>query len=67
MPSHLQDQIFYFLKSGDAKKERKRHDLALEQLTKARDEWSKEHLKYLDYMNDRLRKETNAKKTFTDE
>ena len=42
-------------------KERKRHDLAQEQLTKARDEWSKERVKYLDYINDRLRKEAIAK------
>ena len=54
--------LFSSLKSSDAEKERKRHDLALEQLTKARDEWSKERLKYLDYMNDQLRKEANAKK-----
>ena len=30
------------------------------------DESSKERVKYLDYMNDRLKKEANAKKTFTD-
>ena len=54
--------LFSSLKSSDIEKERKRHDLALEQLTKARDEWSKERLKYLDYLNDRLRKEANAKK-----
>ena len=58
--------LFSSFKSSDIEKERKRHDLALEQLTKARDEWSKERLKYLDYMNDRLKKEANAKKNFTD-
>ena len=54
------------LRSNDIEQERKIHDLALEQLTKARDEWSKERVKYLDYINDRLRKETNVKKLFTD-
>ena len=58
--------FFSSLRSDDTEKERKRHDLALEQLTKARDEWSKERVKYLDYMNGRLRKEANAKQTFTD-
>ena len=58
--------LFSSLKSSDIGKERKSHDLALEQLTKARDEWSKERLKYLDYLNDRLRKEANAKKTCID-
>ena len=48
-------------KNNDAENERKRHDLALEQLTQARDEWSKERLKYLDFINDRLKKEANAK------
>ena len=40
--------------------------MALERLTEVRDEWSKERLKYLDYLNDRLRKEADAKQTFTD-
>ena len=57
--------LLFSLKSSDAEKERKIHHLAQEQLTKARDECSKERLTYLDYMNDRLRKEANAKKTFT--
>ena len=55
--------LFSSLSSNDAGEElEKRHDLALEDLTKARDE----RLKYIDYMNDRLKKEANAKKTFTD-
>ena len=58
--------FFSSLRSDDIEKERKRHDLALEQLTKARDEWSNKRIKYLDYINDRPRKEANAKKTFTD-
>ena len=54
--------LFSSLKCSDIEKEQKRHNLALDKLTKARDEWSKERLKYLDYMNDRLKKEANAKK-----
>ena len=60
--------IFSSLRSNDVEKERKRHDLhvVLEQLTKARDKYAEEHLKVIDYMNDRLKEEANAEKTFTD-
>ena len=34
--------------------ERKRHDLALERLQRARDEWNKDQMKRLDYINKRL-------------
>ena len=36
-------------------KECKRHDLALEKLQMARDEWNKDRMKRLDFMNKRLR------------
>ena len=44
------------------KKERKRHDLAIEQLQKARDKWNKNRMKQLDFINKRLREkyETRA-------
>ena len=58
--------LFSSLRSKEADAERKRHDLALEQLTKARDEWSRKRTEYLDYVNDRLRKEAHAKQTFND-
>ena len=35
--------------------ERKRHDLALEKLQRARDEWNRDRMKRLDFMNKRLR------------
>ena len=35
--------------------ERKRHDLALKRLQRARDEWNKDRTKQLDFMNKRLR------------
>ena len=58
--------MFSSIKSTQADEERKRHDLALEHLTQARDKWSKKRTKYLDYVNDKLRKEAHAKQTFTD-
>ena len=41
--------------------ERKRHDLALEKLQRARDEWSKDRMKRLDFINRRLREKNEAK------
>ena len=35
--------------------ERKRHDLALEKLQRARDEWNRDRMKRLDLINKRLR------------
>ena len=36
------------------KEERKRHDLALEKLERARDEWNKDRMKRFDFFNKRL-------------
>ena len=36
-------------------KERKRHNLALEKLQKARDEWNRDRMKRLELINKRLR------------
>ena len=36
-------------------KERKRHDLALEKLQRARDKWNEDRMKGLDFINKRLR------------
>ena len=35
--------------------ERKRHDLALEKLQRARDEWNRDRMKHLDLINKRQR------------
>ena len=43
--------------------ERKRHDLALEKLQKARDEWNRDRMKRLDLINKRLR-ETNEARAY---
>ena len=44
-------------------KERKRHDLALEKLQRARDKWNEDRMKRLDFINKRLR-ETNEARAY---
>ena len=41
--------------------ERKRHDLALEKLQRVWDEWSKDQVKGLDFINKRLREKNEAR------
>ena len=41
--------------------ERKRHDLALEKLQRARDEWNEDRMKRLDFINKRLREAQAAR------
>ena len=41
--------------------ERKRHDLALEKLQKARDEWNRDQMKRLDLINKMLRERNEAR------
>ena len=41
--------------------ERKRHDLALEKLQRARDEWNRDRMKRLDFMNKRLLEKNEAR------
>ena len=41
--------------------ERKRHGLALRKLQRARDEWNKDQMKRLDFINGRLREKNEAK------
>ena len=49
---------FLFSRLTDhGEEERKRHDLALEKLQRARDEWNKDRMKRLDFINKRLREE----------
>ena len=55
---------FLFSKLTDhGEEKRKRYDLALEKLQMARDEWNKDRIKDLDFINKRLR-ETNEAKTY---
>ena len=61
--------LFSSFKPNGAKEieaERKRHDLALEDFTRVRNEWERERTKYLDLVNVRLRAEAAAKQTFHD-
>ena len=41
--------------------ERKRHDLALEKLQRARDKWNEDRMKRLDFINKRLREASKAR------
>ena len=42
-------------------KERKRHDLTLEKLQRARDKWNEDRMKRLDFINKRLREKNEAR------
>ena len=46
--------------------ERKRHDIAMEQLSKAREEYSKERQQRLDYLNKTISQQKHAEQTFGD-
>ena len=53
---------FLFSRLTDhGEEERKRHDLALEKLQRARDEWNKDRMKRLDFINKRLREKNEAR------
>ena len=53
---------FVFSKLTDqGDEERKRHDLALERLQRARDEWNKDQMKGLDFINKRPREKNEAR------
>ena len=56
------DTNFIFSRLTDhGAKERKRHDLALEKLQRARNEWNKDRMKRLDFINKRLREKNEAR------
>ena len=62
------DANFVFSRLKDnGEEERKRHDLALENLQRAGDEWNKDRVKRLDFINKRLRekKYLQTNKAFT--
>ena len=53
---------FVFIRLTDhGAEERKRHDLALEKLQRARDEWNRDRMKRLDLINKRLRGTNEAR------
>ena len=53
-----------FGKSGDAEKERKRHDLAVEALQRAESEYQHKRQQRLDYLNQQLRAEQHSQRVF---
>ena len=52
--------FFFSSLSDHGAAERKRHDLALEDLQKARDKWMKDRQERLDFINDRIRSQNEA-------
>ena len=56
------DTNFVFSRLTDhGEEEGKRHDFAIERLQRARDEWNKDQMKRLDFMNKRLREKNEAR------
>ena len=51
---------------NDGGKERKRHDLAEEQLQRARDKWNEHRMERLDFINKRLREQNKARAYIND-
>ena len=53
---------FVFSRITDhGEKERKRHDLALEKLQRARDEWDQDRMQRLDFINKRVREKNETR------
>ena len=44
---------------GHGEEERRLHDLALEKLHRVRNKWNEDQMKWLDFMNKRLREKNN--------
>ena len=56
------DTNFVFSRFSDhCEEERKRHDLALEKLQRARDKWNEDRMKRLDFINKRIRKKIETR------
>lgn len=58
--------LFSLFKQSGADEERKRHDLAIEQLQAAQAEWSRKRSERLDWINEELRRQGHAVRTFGD-
>ena len=57
--------LFSSLSKQQIDKERKRHDLALEKLARAKEDWEQQRVKYLDYLNKRMIQQKLSEKTFS--
>ena len=58
--------IFSMLRSSGVDEERKRHDVAIEQLQAAQAEWSRRRTERLDWINEELRRQSHSVQTFRD-
>ena len=58
--------LFSMLRSSGIDEEQNRHDVAIEQLQAAQDEWSRLRSERLDWINEELRRQTHAVQTFRD-
>ena len=56
---------FLFSSLGSSE-ERKRHDLAIEKLSRDKDRWNQQRLKRIDYINQKLKEQGHAERTFRD-
>ena len=58
--------LFSTMKHSNLEAERKRHDEAIEELQAAHEKWTKQRTESLDWINDQLKREGHAVKTFRD-
>ena len=58
--------FFSKLDKGDAEKEQKRHDKAIEQMQTAQEQWSERRTERLDWINKKLREQYQAVQDFHD-
>jgi len=58
--------MFSLLRDSGVAEERKRHDRAVEELQAAQADWSKKRTDRLDYINEKLRRQGHAVRTFQD-
>ncbi len=58
--------LFSSMGSNSANAERKRHDEAVEHLQKAQAQWAEQRTERLDFINNEIRKQNHAAKTFDD-
>ena len=58
--------LFSQLQGAKVDRERKRHDLAVERLTAAQQEWARRRTQRLDFINEELRRQNHAAETFRD-
>ena len=56
----------YLFSTLSSSAESKRHDLALERLQRDRDSWSQSRLQRIDFINQQLKRQGHAEKTFED-